>query len=204
MNLLRISQYITRFINIHFTALPGNYRKRKVEILREFLQLSVEFLNRVDEEYWLDFGTLLGQHRENDIIPHDIDIDFAMHEKSYKNVLENKDLISPKIKFYDSSHRHRGPKLYFNYKGFDADIYFYEDLGNHLRSYENADFENERQEIPKNLIYPLKEVEFLDKKIFVPCGTKEYLEFVYGYIGIDGSRNSKTGFWEKRTYQRIN
>ncbi len=166
-------------------------------LLRELYQYSVDFMNQTGEEYWLDFGTLLGYQREKGIIAHDIDVDFGMHEKSYQKVLSQKHLLAKKVKFYDSSHRHRGPKLYFNYKGFDVDIYFYEDLGDAVRNYENTRWPNERREVPKDLVYPLQGVNFLGKKSLIPAQPKEYLEYIYGYLGTDSKRNRDTGFWEK-------
>lgn len=197
MNLLRASQYIKRFIHVYIFAVFGTHQQRKMKVLTELYQYSVDFLNTVGEEYWLDFGTLLGYHREGGIIPHDIDADFGMHEKSYKKVLANKSRLSPKVKFYDSSHRHRGPKLYFNYKGFDVDIYFYEDLGDAVRNYEDTSWPNERREMPKEIVYPLQDVNFLGKTCLIPSKSKEYLEYIYGYLGIDAKRNQQTGFWEK-------
>ncbi len=197
MNLLRISQYIQRFIQVYLYAWPGSYRKRKLKILEELFQISVDFLNQSDEEYWVDFGTLLGVHREKGIIPHDIDVDFGMHEKSYEKILSKRHLLSPKVRFYDSSHRHRGSKLYFNYKGFDVDIYFYEDLGDAVRNYENTSWPSERREMPKKIVYPLQSVNFLGKTCLIPAKPKEYLEYIYGYLGTDSKRNQETGFWEK-------
>lgn len=197
MTFLRIKQYLARFFYVYCLTWPGRYRTKKLAILRELFAGGAQFLNDTGEEYWLDFGTLLGYHREGDIIPHDIDVDFAMHEKSYKMVLAKRQLLPKGFSFYDTSHRHRGPKLYLNYKGFDADIYFYEDLGDAVRSYENTSWPNEKREIPKTLIYPLTSASLFDKKIEVPAHTEEYLRYIYGYLGSDGRRNLKTGFWEK-------
>lgn len=197
MNLLRISQYIQRFIHVYMFAILGTHQERKIKLLTELYQYSLDFLNQIGEEYWVDFGTLLGYHRENGIIPHDIDVDFGMHERSYETVLSKKHLLSSRVKFYDSSHRHHGPKLYFNYKGFDVDVYFYEDMGDSLRSYEDTSWPNERRAIPKDLVYPLHAVNFLDRKSLIPNQPKEYLEYIYGYLGTDSRRNQETGFWEK-------
>lgn len=197
MNLLRVSQYIQRFIHVYVYRIFGTHQEKKIEVLTELYGYSVDFLNEVGEDYWVDFGTLLGYYRENGIIPHDIDADFSMHEKSYRKVLKSKELLSKKVKFYDTTHRHRGPKLYFNYKGFDVDIYFYEDLGDAVRNYENTQWPNERREMPKELVYPLKWERFLNKKCLIPAKPKEYLEYIYGYLGTDSKRNKETGFWEK-------
>ncbi len=194
----RTYQYIQRWANIYLTTIPGHYRQRKIEILQNLFNIVNIFLRESGEDYWLDFGTLLGYHRAEGIIPHDIDIDFGMHEKSYLKIIALKDKIQGEMKFFDTSKNHRGPKVYFSYKGFDADIYFYEDLGDSIRSYERSSYENETSEIPKKLVFPLSEAIHLSQQTFIPSNTKVYLENLYGYIGKDAIRDKETGFWKKR------
>lgn len=193
----RILQYILRWANIYLAVLPGRYQSRKIEILQHLFREINQLLRQSGEDYWLDFGTLLGNYREKGIIPHDIDVDFGMQEKSYGKVLELKSSLPSSIKFYDTSQNHRGPKVYFSYKGFDVDIYFYEDLGENLRSYENSRYPNETTPIPKNLIFPLRKSSHLGETTFVPIHTKEYLEHIYGYIGKNAVRDLQTGYWKK-------
>ncbi|XOV93986.1 MAG: LicD family protein [Bacteroidota bacterium] len=195
----RIFQYIQRWANIYLTTIPGNYQARKLEILKNLFEVVNNFLMDSGEEYWLDFGTLLGYHREGGIIPHDIDVDFSMMEKSYDKVVKIMHKLPRAYKFYDTSYRHNGPKLYISYKGFDADVYFYQEIGDEVRSTEKTKWPNERQLIPKNLIIPLTTAEFLNQKTFVPKNPKAYLEYVYGYLGKDGMRNKQTGLWEKKS-----
>lgn len=197
MSLLRVNQYLQRFIHVYIFYIVGQAQVRKMKILEEVYQYSVDFLNQTGEAYWLDFGTLLGFYRVNGILSHDIDVDFGMREASYPQVLSRRNLLTPKLKFYDTSHRHHGPKLYLNYKGFDVDIYFYEDFSEAIRSYEKTNWPNERQLIPKRLIFPLQPVQFLGKESTIPANSKEYLGFIYGYLGADAKRDQKTGFWIK-------
>ncbi len=159
------------------------------------LRKSAGFLNLIGEEYWIDFGTLLGFFREKGIIPHDIDVDFSIHESSYQKILANMDKIPDGFIFYDTSKNHYGPKCYLSFKGFDVDIYCYEDLGDKMRSYENSRYHNERQKIPKHLIYPLREEKLLGTRIFVPANPKKYLEFIYGSLSKDAQRDKNSGFW---------
>lgn len=46
--------------------------------LRETLRLTTERLKDTEMVYFIDFGTLLGHVRDNDIIEHDIDVDFGL------------------------------------------------------------------------------------------------------------------------------
>jgi len=148
-------------------------------------------------DYWIDFGTLLGFHREKGIILNDIDIDFGMMESTYQQVVLLKDKLPANIQFFDTSSKHNGPKVYFSYKGVDADIYFYEDLGDSIRSYEKSKYPNEISKIPKSLVFPLTQARHLDKEVQIPANPKGYLKHVYGYIGSDAIRDPDTGYWKK-------
>lgn len=194
----RIIQYIQRWANIYLTTLPGSYQQRKVELIQDFFIKVNGLMLSLEKEYWIDFGTLLGYYREGRIIPYDIDVDFGMHEKYYQYVLNLGKQLPKGMTLYDSTCKHRGPKVYFSYKGIDADVYFYEDLGETIKSYENSQYPNEISEIPKSLIFPLREGCHLGQKTFLPAKTKEYLEHVYGYIGKDAVRNKETGYWSKK------
>jgi len=193
--MIRLIQYLKRFANVVFFALPSQYQQRKLQILQEMYTLSVHILKQTGEPFWLDFGTLLGQFRSNSIIPHDIDIDVAMMEASYNKVKELKNKMPRGLKFYDTSHKHHGPKIFFSYKGFDFDIFFYEDEGETIRSFVEANWPNERQHIPKSIVFPLKTVTFLGQEVSVPKDSKAYLEKMYGYLGTGGWRDQKTGLW---------
>lgn len=193
--MIRLIQYIKRVANVVLFAMPGNYRERKLEILEEMYRLAISVLKKSGEPYWLDFGTLLGYHRTGGIIPHDIDIDIAMMESSYEAVIKLKDEMPKGLKFYDTSANHEGPKIFFSYKGYDFDVFFYQDFEESVRSYVEAAYPNERQHIPKKLIWPLKSDQFLGEEVTVPADTKGYLELMYGYLGTGGYRNKETGLW---------
>jgi len=177
------------------SAFLSKNKNSKMQHLKVLYQHTANFLNQLNEPYWLDFGTLLGYQREGNIISHDADVDFSMMAVSFNKVLENKHLLPAGFTLHDTSFRHYGPKLYVSYKGFDADIYFFEDKNEQIRSFEKTSWKNERQWIPKKLIFPLKPASFLDLEIFVPYQSKKYLEYLYGYIGTGGHRDPVTGFW---------
>ena len=52
--------------------------RRQRRRLRAMAQDVIDALNHVGVKYWVDFGTLLGIHREGDIILHDNDIDVCL------------------------------------------------------------------------------------------------------------------------------
>lgn len=200
--MIRLIQYIKRIANVVLFAMPGKYRERKLQILEEMYRLSVSVLKKSNEPFWLDFGTLLGYHRSGGIIPHDIDVDVAMMESSYESVKALKHQMPKGLRFYDTSKNHDGPKIFFSYKGYDFDVFFYEDHGDSVRSFVEANWPNERQYIPKDLILPLKSDKFLGENITVPGNTQGYLELMYGYLGTGGWRDQDTGLWHAPKKQK--
>lgn len=85
MNLFKIKSFISH---------PFNSQKRKdkraqlyqLEFHRYSKQALAAFSQAIQEypkhtRIWLAFGTLLGAYRENGIIAHDYDLDFAIHEE---------------------------------------------------------------------------------------------------------------------------
>ena len=77
------------------TMRPYKNRQRNQEFLRDSPGLIRAAKNAFDEigvVYWIEFGTLLGAERHQDLISHDLDVDFGMflndydaeHEKIFK------------------------------------------------------------------------------------------------------------------------
>lgn len=198
MNLTRLWQYIERIINVYCVSVPGNYQNKKISHLQQIYQVTNGYLKTLGVDYWLDFGTLLGYYREQGILPHDIDVDFGVSELYFEKIWTSQHLLPKGFTMYDTTHKHRGPKLFINYKGFDVDLYFYEDTGDKLASYEVTKYPSEMKPFDKNLAFPLIKVDFLGSSTFVPNSSKEYLEHYYGYIGKNGVRNESTGYWSEK------
>lgn len=190
-HLRRIKEYTQRYF---YTSIF--YPASKKEILWDLFVETNRFLADLNIEYWANFGTLLGFHREQDIIEHDVDIDFGCDDQLNELIWSNKNKLSAGFKLYDSSSRHLGPKFYISYKGFDADIYFYKNEDDHLHTYEKTDWGNYTRSIPTKLVYPLQELNVRNIKTLVPKNAEEYLKFIYGNLAADAKRNPNTGFWE--------
>ncbi len=191
----RIFQYVQRFSAVYLNALPGAYNRRKLELLKEFYEKTNSFLKDLGVEYWLSYGTLLGWYREGGIIAHDIDIDYAASSDMYERILKDEDKLPVGLKLFDTSENHKGPKLYFSYKGFDADIYFYEKREGMMYPTLISSIPSDMIEFPEEWIYPLREVSFLNNQTYVPSNTKAYLEHCYGYIGKNAAFDKKTGYY---------
>lgn len=190
-HLRRLKEYTQRYLHTRMNRVDI---RRK--ILWELFELSNQFLSELNIEYWVNYGTLLGFYREKQIINHDIDIDFGCHEKFYPYILENLSKLPAELKFYDSSNRHLGPKVYMSYKGFDADIYFYRTEGERLYSYEKTYWKNYNAPIPEKYVFPTRELKIQDIKTLIPANPKNYLKTIYGNLSADAIRNPVTGYWE--------
>lgn len=173
-----------------------NKEELRKKILWELFVMVNTFLNDLEVDYWVNYGTLLGFYRGEGIISHDIDIDFGCEEKFYSYIWENRDKLDPVLKMYDTTKRNNGPKLYISYKGFDADIYFYRPENGKLQSFEKTNWENFKTPIPSDLVFPTTKMEVNGVKTKAPGNTKEYLSFIYGNLAPDAKRNPKTGYWE--------
>ncbi|MEQ6122443.1 LicD family protein [Reichenbachiella sp. MALMAid0571] len=198
MKNINLWQHIQRFTNVFFTAIPGNYKQRLRAILRHAYQVTNNHLQQLNIDYWLDYGTLLGYYREKDILAFDLDIDFGIPECFYSKIWESRHSLPKGFVMYDSSYRHRGPKLYIQYKGFKIDLYFYEDKNEMLANYEITKYPCEVKPLSKEITFPLKKVAFLEASTLVPNQPKAYLEHYYGYIGADAVRDKSTGYWRKK------
>ena len=197
---------LSRFISYHFRRVK-EYTQRyahtrmnrsgiRNEILWELFELSNEFLRKLDIDYWVNYGTLLGFYREKDIIGHDLDIDFGCDEKFYSFILENRDKLPPELEIFDTSFKHSGPKLYVSYKGFDADIYFYRTEGDQLYSYEKTDWDNYNAPIPEEYVFPTQKLTIRGIETCIPANPKDYLKTIYGSLEKNAVRNPDTGYWE--------
>ena len=169
--------------------------RAKMRVLDTLFKEVNRYLRSLGGDYWLAYGTLLGYYRNRRILAHDSDVDFGAHEKTFDRIWDNRGKLSPGFKMYDTSSRHRGPKLYIAHKGWEADIYFYEDAGSHLRSYEQSRYPGEYRPFPKAYVYPLETTTFLGSETRVPCQTQRLLGHHYGYIGENAVRDKETGYW---------
>ncbi len=187
----RLKQYAQRAI--HTKAGRKQIQKK---ILWELFEVSNQFLRDLDADYWSDCGTLLGFYRENDIIAHDIDIDFGCRKDCFEQVWSNRHKLPKNFHMYDISERHNGLFLYINYKGYDADIYFYNESEKHLHTPEKTSWENYSAPIPKEIVFPTTTFRVKGISTKAPAKIKEYLTTIFGNLSADAVRNPDTGFWE--------
>jgi hypothetical protein len=92
--------------------------------LRTSLQEITACFHRYQVDYWLDFGTALGQFRDQDIIQGDLDIDLGLHEQ------QEQDFLSLIVPCLDTNYSMvRGDNVYRLYLRRDVnincDVYIY-------------------------------------------------------------------------------
>jgi hypothetical protein len=149
-------------------------------------------------DYWIVYGTLLGWHREGRILPHDYDVDFGAPVARYREILNSAHLLPEGFTLHDTSHRHHGPKLYIEYHGWEADIYFYTEKDHHLRSTEKSLNPGDTIPFPREYFYPPTPARLLGQPTFVPAQPVAYLEHIYRYLGPDAIRDPVTRYFRPR------
>lgn len=182
------------------------YGARRAAVVRaeleQIYQATNHFLHSLEVEYWLAYGTLLGYYREGGVIAGDYDVDFGASLSAYRVIWAARRQLPAGFKMYDTSHRHRGPKLYVTWHGWEADIYFYEAAGDQLLSLEKRPWAGDRQPFPRGQIYPIHPAIFLGAPTYIPNDPLVHLVHMYGYIGADGIKDPRTGYWSKKISAR--
>lgn len=115
------------------------------------------------------YGTLLGYIRENNFIKNDDDIDVLISFEKKEEVLKK---IKEK-KFHIHMEREYFIQIYKNDIG-PFDIYFYTEDANYIYiPWMKSKYE-------KDIIFPLKEVNFNNEKIYIPNNPIQFFELYYG------------------------
>lgn len=167
------------------------------------------FLEECGVDHWVNFGTLLGFHRQGALLDHDIDIDMGCLEKDAARVWDARHRLPHGWVLHDTSFRHHGPKFYVSHRGFDGDIYFYREQGESLLPLEKTRWANYRRPIPRDLLLPTEMRQWVSEapasssssdssgfsSFRVPARVEDYLTFIYGSLAPDAKRDPESGFW---------
>ena len=145
-------------------------RRRKIRNL--LLKLLNEF-EKHKVKYWIDFGTLLGIVREQDIIIGDNDGDVCILEEDTENILKVQKIVEDM----------RGHFFEWGaFRVYDCNLFI--DIYLVKKGNINLSFPGEEMIIPKEYILPSinKEVKIGNKKVYVSLPQKylELLELRYG------------------------
>ncbi len=170
-------------------------RQRLTTLWRE----AETWLTATGQPHWLAYGTLLGWFREQNILAHDRDVDVALPLSAYPIICAAADQLPLGIRLRDTTHRHHGPKLYLEARGWELDLYFYREIGSDLHSTERSALPGETKPFPAAWVFPMRPVEFLGLPTWVPHESQHLLEHHYGYLGPDAVRDPHTGYFRPRS-----
>jgi hypothetical protein len=189
---LRLAARAARFGRSSWSGTPHPGRTVALQALYHAVN---RWLRDLGVDYALAFGTLLGWHREGRILLHDRDVDFGLPVAAYDAVRRAGSRLPPGFTLHDTSHRHRGPKLYVNHGGWEADLYFYVERAGLLHSTEISPNPGDCAPFPRELFFPLQPAHFLGEATFVPAQPRALLEHHYRYLGADAVRDPVTRYF---------
>lgn len=154
------------------------------KLLRDIFLAVVPILNHAKVDYWADFGTLLGLHREGDLILHDNDVDVVLLDPNWKEIIpaleEELNDRGYHLKVTETVDKETG-KLYMWVRvwglcGAFADLY----AANLCQDGDMIKLYNEGLKIPKHLIFPRRSMQFRGTPVSVPGRVEDVLEYRYG------------------------
>ena len=187
----------------------GQQRLKLAVFLRD------NILNKLNINWCIENGTLLGAFRNNKFIDHDDDFDIGLFikneidiEKIYKKIkimLENTiydarliSSYSSKIEVFDKSYGNyilQGPKYNKNnYHHVTVDLQFYLLKNNYYNCLYNISVFKINIDI--KYIFPFSKIILENEEFKCPANCKKYLETLYGSIDKNAKFNSKTGYYE--------
>jgi hypothetical protein len=179
-------------------SFAGAASAAKADELGTLFRTVNAFLRDQGIDYTLAYGTLLGWHREQRILPHDCDIDFGTPVENHAALWAARERLPTGFTMHDTSARHRGPKLYIDYRGWDADIYFFAEKDGCLASLERSANPGDTAPFPRAYFFPPQPAEFLGERTFVPAQAEALLRHHYHYLGPDAVRDPVTRYFRPR------
>lgn len=146
-------------------------------------------------EYWLDWGTLLGHHRDGGLMPRDYDVDFGALAEDCPRIWQARHRLPPGFTMCDASYRYGSPKLYVSLDDWKADLYFYTPRGDRLQCFGDTDYPCCVEPFPADLVLPTTPACMLGQATRVPARVRQYLVRRYGEIRRGAVRDPATGYF---------
>jgi hypothetical protein len=176
----------------------GAASPEKEEALRHLFGVVNGHLARLGCEHLIVYGTLLGWHRDGGLLPHDVDVDFGAPVALYPKIRDSAAALPAGFTLHDTSHRHRGPKLYVEHGGWEADIYFFTERDGRLLPDLISNEPGDHVPFPREWFFPRQAATFLGEATFVPAQPVAYLEHLYRYLGPDAEQDPVTRYYRPR------
>jgi hypothetical protein len=182
--------------SLGFKRRPGDENALAAE--KRAMKEITELLTQSNIPWWVDCGTCLGAYRYGGVIPWDEDIDLAVLQIDFDNILHILNQLDRKKYLVQDWSTRDHPKsfikVYIRESGTMIDIYHFDiDFANQTLNYifslESHLFFPEWFKIrerrfkapaPFEIVFPLKKMNFDGLEIFVPNDIKRYLQRCYG------------------------
>ena len=183
------------FINKYKVAVETRLRKavpvqQRMRILKELYSHIIRVSDRSNIKLFLNYGTLLGKIRDNDMICYDYDLDFGISDKEYDRLEELlsayfKDTPGYKMNKVNLFNYQKAMKIIHIPTGLSADIViFYNNSEYAWRGvhslYSIYAMKECRHKYPIDWIYPLRPTTFLGKLVYMPNDPEKLLGCIYG------------------------
>lgn len=155
------------------------------EINSESLIKACNLLNTITNEYTIFFGTMLGIHREGDIIDGDDDCDFLVPSKLYSKIkklfLSNGYIVSN----FDVKDHFTQFKSKIGDTEVLVDFYYYFDYDEEFiidkwNFYGQPFNEQKWMLIPKKYLFDFKKIKYKDSLIPIPKDPEYLCQYLYG------------------------
>ena len=177
---MAVLEIITAGVGILFAvlALTPAIDAHRHAALRRLVPGVCRILEGHHIDYWCDFGTLLGFHRERDIIRGDKDADLSIAEAERPRLMALASVFAVAgYELTDRGGRAGNVILIFDRKTrYYVDVYAYIRDGAMLRSVAFSPGED----IPADLVARRIDAEFLGATIRIPADVEGVLEYRYG------------------------
>lgn len=156
------------------------YQCLRRRALRSLLLQVSPVLNSLKVQYWADFGTLLGMHRDGDVILHDSDVDLVVLNPDWEALAAVLQHLLPRCRVYfvvpseDSSVRW----LRVSAAGGIMDLY-----GGYYKSGDNISIpqgHGDLCDVRHSLVFPLSSTKFRGVEVSVPRNVPAVLQHRYG------------------------
>ena len=162
--------------------------------LREMLINVTDVFDELDILYWIDFGTLLGAIRHQDIIPWDYDVDLCIMKKNLQKVGEKiLPVLEERFSYVCRTPTPHGHIIeYSQHNKLRTDIYTWKILNDNTYEHVCRGFASPIRQFSRKYINHLQTINFLGKDFKIPNFAKEKLTKMYGNWK---KVNKKTPYW---------
>jgi hypothetical protein len=159
-------------------ALTPFFDRRRQRALRTVVRAVCGVLDAHGVDYWADFGTLLGFHREHDVIRSDKDADLSVMASEKSRILALADEFrAAGLEITDRGGRSRRVlRIHDARTRFYLDVYTFARDGDMLRS----EISSPGDDIPARLVEHRVAAPFLGGSIRVPADVEAVVRYRYG------------------------